>query len=561
MEPVDQMPISEQALQTIAASAAGNSSAPDIAESAELTELLRQAFGCQFVLFDGRTGEMAYAPHEQPPCNWALRAELIREVARRDSPEFIDDEDPFLVLAIPFADARDNPMVAVATFVTRSIELDVDLSSAAAVLVMQADEAAFWASRQTPHNADTLCRIADLAQNQWRSRLRVVELEEEASSLSANLSETYEEISLLYRLTQKLKISASDEELGLIALEWLQEVLPATALAIQLAPLAQEDGSLDHSVRAEPVLLSRGDCPVDNMEFGTLLEYLGSSEANRPLVANRPITKKDDWPCPRVRQMIAVSLAEGENLFGWLAAFNHDEDDEFGTVEASLLSSVAAILGIHSGNIELYRQQSELMAGVVRALTSAIDAKDPYTCGHSDRVARVAVRLAEELGCDAEALNTIYLSGLLHDVGKIGISDSVLRKPGKLTDEEYEHIKTHSDIGHRILRDLVKLDDVLPVVLHHHESWDGGGYPNQLDSERIPLLARIVAVADSFDAMGSDRPYRKGMPDEKIDKIFRSGAGQQWDPEVIDAFFRARDDLRRITAEQQAAIVNLPGSK
>jgi len=556
------MLISERALLTTVATAAGSGSAPDHAEMAELTELLRQAFGCQFVLFDGRTGETAYAPHEQPSRDWALRAELIREVGRRDPPEFIDDEDPFLVLAIPLAGARDNPTVAVATFVTRSIEPDVDLSSAAAALAMQADEASLWASRQTPHDADTLCRIAELVQNQWRSRLRVAELEEEVSSLSGNLSETYEEISLLYRLTQKLKISASDEELGLIALAWLQEVLPATALAIQFAPLAQEDGSLDHSVRAKPVLLSRGDCPVDDEQFSTLLEHLGSAEANRPLVANRTLTEQDDWPCPRVRQMIAVSLAEGENLFGWLAAFNHHhEDAEFGTVEASLLSSVAAILGIHSGNIELYRQQSELMAGIVRALTSAIDAKDPYTCGHSDRVARVAVRLAEELGCDAEALNTTYLSGLLHDVGKIGISDSVLRKPGKLTDEEYEHIKTHSDIGHRILRDLVKLEDVLPVVLHHHESWDGGGYPNQLDAERIPLLARIVAVADSFDAMGSDRPYRKGMPDEKIDQIFRSGAGQQWDPEVIDAFFRTRDDLRRIAAEQQAVQVNLPVPK
>jgi putative nucleotidyltransferase with HDIG domain len=244
--------------------------------------------------------------------------------------------------------------------------------------------------------------------------------------------------------------------------------------------------------------------------------------------------------------MVVVPLAEGDNLFGWLAAFNHASGEEFGTVQASLLSSVGVILGTHSGNTELYRQQSELMAGIIRALTSAIDAKDPYTCGHSDRVARVAVRLAQELGCDHETVDTIYLSGLLHDIGKIGIDDQVLRKPGKLTDEEYEHIKKHVRIGHRILVDLKKLDDVLPVVLHHHESWNGHGYPGRLQAERIPLSARIVAVADAFDAMGSDRPYRNGMPDEKIDEIFRSGAGGQWDPQVVDAFFRARDDIREI---------------
>ena len=154
---------------------------------------------------------------------------------------------------------------------------------------------------------------------------------------------------------------------------------------------------------------------------------------------------------------------------------------------------------------------------MVRALTSAIDAKDPYTCGHSDRVARVAVRLAEELGCDRKLIDTIYLSGLLHDVGKIGIDDNVLRKPGKLTDGEYEHIKTPRRDRLPHPGDIKQLDEVLPVVLHHHEQWDGRGYPQGLAGKEIPLLARIVAVADSFDAMASDRPYRQGMPDEKLD--------------------------------------------
>jgi putative nucleotidyltransferase with HDIG domain len=183
---------------------------------------------------------------------------------------------------------------------------------------------------------------------------------------------------------------------------------------------------------------------------------------------------------------------------------------------------------------------------MVRALTSAIDAKDPYTCGHSERVAKNAVRLATELGCDAQSVDTIYLAGLLHDIGKIGIDDQVLRKPGKLTEAEYEHIKLHTRIGHRILNDIPRLDDVLPIVLHHHEQWNGQGYPDKLAGEKIPVLARIMAVADSFDAMSSDRPYRRGMPDEKLDAIFREGAGQQWDARVIEAFFRIRDEMRAI---------------
>ena len=522
--------------------------------STELSDLLDRAFATHFTVFDGATGEVLHAPEGPPLQDWGLRGPLCCEVARRGRPEFIDDEDPFLVLAIPFAGAEGQSYVAVGAFLGRSVRTNEDLSHPATLLGMPADDARAWASQQHVGSPEALQRVSELVLAEWNSRRRIAALEHEARSLSIHLASTYEEISLLYRLTQNLRISESDEDLGRVALEWLEEVLPAKGLALQLLPGVRPDWSLDHEVRTEPILLTHGNCPVDQQQFTVLIAHVAAGAAHRPVVANCSVTGQQRWPCPQVRQMIAVPLAEGENLFGWLAALNHVDDAEFGTVEASLLSSVAAILGIHSGNIELYRQQSELLAGIVRALTSAVDAKDPYTCGHSDRVARVAVRLAEELGCDAKTLNTLYLSGLLHDVGKIGTDDNVLRKAGKLSPEEYEHIKKHVEIGHRILRDLSKLEGVLPVVLHHHESWDGGGYPQKLQSQRIPLTARIVAVADAFDAMCSDRPYRQGMPDEKIDEIFRAGSGQQWDPEVVAAFFRVRDDIRRISRAEQTGI-------
>ena len=210
--------------------------------------------------------------------------------------------------------------------------------------------------------------------------------------------------------------------------------------------------------------------------------------------------------------------------------------------------SIAEELGLPKDlydDIDLYRHRCELLLDIIRALTSAVDAKDPYTCSHSERVARVAVRLAAEMGCDAETMDNLYLAGLLHDIGKVGIDDSILRKMGTLSDDEYEHVKAHVSIGHNILRNLAGLKDLLPVVFHHHESWDGGGYPHHLDAQQIPLAARIVAVADAFDAMSSDRPYRKAMPDETVDRILETGAGLQWDPEVVQAFLRARDDIRR----------------
>ena len=522
----------------------------------ELDQAVRRGFGRTLGWIDGSTAEVLALPGDEPMRDWGLRAELCREVARRGRPEFLDDEDPFLTLAFPLPTPDGNTLVCVGTFVGRRVSLREDLAQAAEFLGLDPQTATLWASRQTPCPAEVLERLAQLVQTQIAAQTRLGELEGEAASLSANLAGTYEEISLLYRLTQNLRISERDEDLGRVALEWLGEVLPASGMAMYLTALREpSDEPVGHHVRTAPVLLTHGECPLDIGQFDQMIGLLQPTAAGRPLVVNNAPANRPDSLLPQVRQVILVALSEGDNLFGWLAALNHAADGEFGTIEANLLSSVAAILGIHSGNNELYRQQAELLTGVVRALTSAIDAKDPYTCGHSDRVARVAVRLAEDLGVAGEPLNTIYLAGLLHDIGKIGVDDEVLRKPGKLTDAEYEHIKKHPEIGHKILRDLGKLGDVLPIVLHHHEAWDGRGYPNRLQSDAIPPAARIVAVADSFDAMGSDRPYRKGMPGEKIDGIFRGGAGHQWDPEVIDAFFRARADIDEIARAEQDDIL------
>jgi putative nucleotidyltransferase with HDIG domain len=511
--------------------------------------LLVRSFGSQFTLIDGETGEVISLSPEQPKgegWNWS---ELCRTVSQSLHAEFLGEDDPFIVLALPIADAEGRAVVAVGVFLTRAVRPEEDLSAAAERLGLQAEEASFWAASQTPWTAEVLLSMGCLVLDQVRSRRQIMKLERETNSLSAHLASTYEEISLLHRLMQHLKISQSDEELGRGTLDWLDEVIPARGFALQLIPVPDAQKTLNHSVRTAPLFLVHGTCPVRADQFSDLVDYLEMNKSGQPLVFNHPEEKRADWPLPQIQQMIVVSLVEGENLFGYLAAFNHVEGGEFGTVEGNLMSSVAAILGIQSGNIELYRQQSELLAGIVRALTSAIDAKDEYTCGHSDRVADIAVQLAQEMQCDSEMIRTIYLAGLLHDVGKIGVEDSLLRKPGILSPEEYERVKSHVEIGHHILHDLNKFEDVLPVVLHHHEAWDGGGYPQRLDCQKIPLAARIIAVADAFDAMSSDRPYRTGMAQEKIARILHEGSGKQWDPEVIAAFFRIHEDILEIAQD------------
>lgn len=524
--------------ETIAVQTRGTTSASRLVES------LQRWFGVEFAIVDGNSGDLTRCPAELGNCSWSVWGTLCQTIAERGRPEVIADEDPLYALAIPTCEPHGEPLVAVAVFPAHAVS-NSGSRSVEPILGVCDETKQAWLAQLNPLPAEMALRLAERFLEALSAENRVRQLERENEDLSINLSSTYEEISLLYRLTQNLKLSSKDEELGRMAIEWLADVVPAESLAIYLTAVTSED-SVDTEGRTSPALLMHGACPVNGQQFAQLIERLGASNLQHPVILHRDDLAAVDVACVGVRELCLVPLCEGQNIFGFLAAFNHSEGREFGTVEASLLNSVAAILGIHSGNIELYRQQREFLRGVVRALTSAIDAKDPYTCGHSDRVARVAVRLAEELGCDADTLNAIYLSGLLHDIGKIGIDDNVLRKPGKLTEIEYEHIKLHSEIGYRILKDLRQLDEVLPVVLHHHEQWDGRGYPKQISGEEIPLMARIVAVADAFDAMGSDRPYRQGMPEARLDQVLREGAGKQWDPAVIDAFFRARDEIRVI---------------
>jgi len=176
----------------------------------------------------------------------------------------------------------------------------------------------------------------------------------------------------------------------------------------------------------------------------------------------------------------------------------------------------------------------------ITALAYALEAKDKYTSGHSQRVAETSVAIATELGMPQDSIEKIRLAGLIHDIGKIGVRESVLNKPGHLTDEEFQHVKYHCEAGEHILTPIVEDEEILRVVRHHHERYDGTGYPDGLKYEQIPLGARILAVADSYDAMTSERPYRKAMSDEAACAEIKRGKRTQFDPEVADAFIRSR---------------------
>ncbi len=231
--------------------------------------------------------------------------------------------------------------------------------------------------------------------------------------------------------------------------------------------------------------------------------------------------------------------------------------DDFDFWDDTALSSFASVIAKRHASIGIsfdeelvnkFHSEEIINQGhlieVVTSLASAIDAKDEYTKGHSTSVSRYAEALARALNMPEKEVERIKLGALLHDIGKIGIPESVLRKPSKLTDEEWEIMKQHPTIGaEKVLLPNESLHDLIPIVKYHHEHWDGSGYPEKLKGEDIPLAARIVAVADAYHALISDRPYRKGMSNEKACEILRVGAGIQWDKDLVREFINISESL------------------
>lgn len=209
-------------------------------------------------------------------------------------------------------------------------------------------------------------------------------------------------------------------------------------------------------------------------------------------------------------------------------AFNKDS--------LSLFSTFAHQVAAAIENTRLHEMNRRTFYQTIRALAQALEQRDSYTSGHSERVTDYALKIAAALGVNEHDLELIRQAGLLHDIGKIGVRDAVLLKPGRLTPPERQHIEQHPIIGDNILHPITFLREALNIVLHHHEHWDGSGYPFGLAGEEIPLVARIIAVADTYDAMTSRRPYRDAMSHEEAVAEIRRMSGKQFDPAVVAAF-------------------------
>ena len=216
-----------------------------------------------------------------------------------------------------------------------------------------------------------------------------------------------------------------------------------------------------------------------------------------------------------------------------------DKQDQLLLLIESGVKSISQMNMIKDINDELkdtYDQLEKAYMESIQTLRYTVEAKDAYTRGHSDRVSEYSVLIGKKLGLQDGDIKLLQIGGLFHDIGKIGVPDSILLKEAKLTDDEYSQIKNHPSIGAHILSNATIFADIIPIVKHHHEKYDGTGYPGRLKGEDIPYLARIAAIADTFDAMTSVRPYRKALPLDIVKEEFRKYSGTQFDPEIAKVF-------------------------
>ncbi len=486
---------------------------------------------------------------------------LARKVAAAERAEIGTAPTGCCMLGVPIYHRRWLVGSAVACFPTTQMLKSEEFRRACDQDSLDAEFMSGLCRQQQVHDAaeaPTLSHVLEwLIQDEQAKEVAAGEL----TKLSTSLSETYEELSLLYRISSSMKLT---EGTTAFLTNLCREILVVMELDGAAAVLwAREPGS-----GASEQVVSAGELPVSQEQLLHIVN-LGLrprlSRGKGPVIENRFSrgTAESGGAAASgvdgIGTLIAAPLIIGDRCEGALLGINKTEG-VFDTTDLKLISSIGSQAAIALEKHELYDDMQNLLMGVLHALSASIDAKDPYTRGHSQRVAMISRRLAEMSGLEPERVERVYLAGLLHDIGKIGVSEEVLRKAGKLTEDEYAQIKRHPRIGANILGGIRQIQDLLPAILYHHERLDGKGYPEGLRGAgdpagagdgKVPYEALILGLADSFDAMTSSRTYRDAMPLEAVIDEIRRCSGTQFDSRLVELFLSI--DLASFLAELRSA--------
>jgi putative nucleotidyltransferase with HDIG domain len=366
---------------------------------------------------------------------------------------------------------------------------------------------------------------------------------ETLEQINEGLRQSFEELSQLYRLSETIASALTFSRVLTLLLEVLREVVDYDSAILYLYD--ERAGTLRPNLEkaVTPELRSRFSA---QLQEGTLLWALNQGRtlvlADSGQGAWTQGLPEDDSG----RSFLLVPILARGKPVGLMDLAVSSGPGSFSQRDLSLLGILANQAGISLENARLYEAVRQDYTDVIQALAGAVDARDHYTREHSNRVSLYAVAIARQLRLDTEFVESVQFGGLLHDIGKIGIPDLILNKPGRLTDEEFRQMKGHSALGAGLLRRVESLNHLVPLVLYHHERFDGAGYPEGLAGKKIPLGARILNVADSFETITSDRVYHRARSmEEGLAEIQRCSGGQ-FDPEIVDAFVGCFPEIRRL---------------
>lgn len=489
--------------------------------------------------YDRRQGKVI-APEETGLIGDWLRATRLSDAAEKIARRFIDETKPFVDMA--FDGCWLFPVSEISTTSQAGLLIIMALGPQAA------DTDAFSEICQWASINPELAR-AELAPNCRHEREEMASLQQlldwnyndciamdrnniAIEQFSENLVQAYEETHLLFRLARLMNCEESPYQLMDTLCHQFQAVMPFNWVAV----LFGSQDPVFEDLRTRLILSGNIPCPRESflVEAQRLIEPQAQDNWTRLLdPSGHPLAQLVN------AEVAAEPIVHDNKQVGVLMAGNkRGPDPEMSSAETQFLDAASDFLGVFHENICRFADQHAMFMGTIHALTASLDAKDPYTHGHSERVSHLGVELAKAIGLEEHKIEQIRLSGLLHDVGKIGVPEEVLTKTGRLTDSEFELIKQHPQIGYNILKGIPPLAGVLPGVLYHHERFDGAGYPEGLRGDQIPVMGRILCVADSFDAMSSTRSYREAICRQKVLEELANNAGTQFDTYMVEKFLQ-----------------------